>query len=207
MYLKILCVIALTFVGACNLYAQEEDFVVVTADTNDSQRERATNLNELKANFGFGWYTSELATDYQTNKDVSTKCGSLSYHHFWNTSRGKENGYFGIGAHYVKATGNWNGVIDMLYYGPSIAFAFESEDAKWRLGCSLSMGHGEMEWNSEKLSGFGGYVDMNLIYKFTDYVGFAVGFNIITVRDGEYSKEVIKGTQAMNLMFGPVLYF
>ena len=64
-----------------------------------------------------------------------------------------------------------------------------------------------MDWNSDKLSGFGGYVDMNLVYKFTNNVGFALGFNIVTVRDGEYSKELIKGSQAMNLMIGTEFYF
>ena len=207
MVLRTLCVVALTFISACNLYAQEEDFVVVTADKNDSQREHKTNSNEFKANYGIGWYTSEFSNGYQTNKDVSTKCGSLSYHHFWHPNTSRENCYFGIGAHYVKALGTWNGTIEMTYYGPSLAFAVESEDARWRLGCSISLGHGEMEWNSDKLSGFGGYVDMSLVYKFTNNVGFALGFNIVTVRDGKYSKELIKGSQAMNLMIGPEFYF
>lgn len=213
MLLKTLCVIALTFVGV-HAYAQNEDSVLITSLYEDtpkvyttSEKTMGSNMNVIKANYGIGWFTSEFADFDETNEDVSSKCMSFSYQHFWHPSTAKENWFIGLGASYIKVMGKWHGDINLTFVGPTLAFARESENGRWRCDVSVGIGYGESIWGNDKLSGFGAAGELDVTYKFTKNVGVCLGFNMITLTKGKESENVVKGSQSLNLKFGPVFFF
>lgn len=206
MLLKTLCVIALTFVGV-HTYAQNEDSVLITSLYEDTpkvytttQKERHSGINVIKANLGIGWYTSELADNYEKKKGVSNTSFALSYLHCWESG-------FGLGFSYYKATGSWHGDVKLDFVGPVFAYAGESENGRWFVETSIGLGYGNLAWGENKITGLGGLIAIGCTYKLTKYFGVGIDVNCGTVRNGTDSDNNPIGGESLNITLGPRFFF
>lgn len=213
MKLKCLLATVMLFGAASATFAQSEDseennVAAAPHYSTDEYVGFGGKKNDIKVDFNFGWFISEIGDRNGDAHRGLFGCGfSLMYEHVFNKGCG-----FGVNAIYEAGEG---GDIRTGVIAPS--FVYYGSNGGWTYGYSLGLGYGRFSLDSPRYgyddaAGVGYFVQAEIEKRFTKNFGIGAGLRVMNIsapkpNNSSYYDSHYYGTGTVRFTIGPRFYF